>query len=431
MLTAVNSFTLKLYDRPHTFDITGKSVSVRENTSLLWKGPCDVSSVNPVYNSSSSAYLKLANNTGYVLEVGKVGLKEVANLSFCPDAVYATQDSLIYNDKKSCHLFHLKSEKQSVKLNHQLIGYDFQTDNYILKLTDETHVYLNSGKLKPYKNLCLNSVTSLPITWVSILSSSCLILGTSYRRVMYVRDGIIRSHFKLSHSIEHVLPISDIQISVSGSCVVTEMSVPVLGVLTSPDVEEGNVSSAMRQLAVSCDNHIKKQLTELNKLYLRKEKKVEFLGDIWNKLFELNQDNIVSERNTFSDHESKRRKLQGLSSSSVDSPGQQLPFQIPIPPNTSTRTSSYIQSDSTVSVYCSDVSGPLLGSRGDYSSDSSDCMKFSRDCPFEKTHDVKITPEFREKLRKMFAEALVSGQDDPMIDSLAHLANIALAIDDR
>ena len=426
MLTAVDSFTLTLHDQPHTLNVTGKSVSVKENSSLNWKGPCEVSSVNPIYNSSSSIYVKLANDTGYVLEVGKVGLKEVLKLSFCPSAVYATSDFLIYNDKKSCHLYHVKSGKQSVKLNHKLVGFDFRTDSYILKLSDESHVYLNSVKLKPYKNLCLKSVTSLPITWVSVLSSSCLTLGTSYNRVMFVRDGIIKSHFKLCHSIEYILPVSDIQIRVSGSGVVSEMSVPVLGLVTNPEVEEGDVSSAMRQLSVSCDNHIKKQLTELNKLCFRKEKKVEFLTDIWNKLFEM-EDTCVGEDNSFSNHESKRRKVEGLSTSSAR---DQLPYQIPIPPNTSTQTSTYTQSDTNISVYCSDIAEPLLGSHGDYVRDGSECVQLSRNCQFEDTHDPEITPEFSEKLRRMFAEALVSSKNDPMIDSLAHLTNMVLAIDE-
>ena len=426
MLTAVDSFTLTLHNQPHTLNVTGNSVSVKENSSLNWKGPCEVSYVNPIYNSSSSIYVKLANDTGYVLEVGKVGLKEVLKLSFCPCAVYATSDFLIYNDKKSCHLYHVKSGKQSAKLNHQIVGFDFRTDSYILKLSDESHVYLNSVKLKPYKNVCLKSVTSLPITWVSVLSSSCLTLGTSYNRVMFVRDGIIKSHFKLSHSIEYILPVSDIQIRVSGSGVVSEMSVPVLGLVTNPEVEEGDISSAMRQLSVSCDNHIKKQLTELNKLYFRKEKKVEFLTDIWNKLFEI-EDTCVGEDNSFSNHESKRRKVEGLSTSSAR---DQLPYQIPIPPNTSTQTSTYTQSDNNLSVYCSDVAEPLLGSHGDYVRGGTECVQLSRNCQFENTHDPNITPEFSEKLRRMFAEALVSGKNDPMIDSLAHLTNMVLAIDE-
>ena len=433
MLTSVDSYTLTLYEQLYTFEVTSSTVFVRNNTSLSWKGLCDIRSINAVYNSSSLIHVKLTNDTSYVLYLEKAQLKELQKLSTCPVAVYSSPDFLIHNDTKSCYLYHLKSGKLSVKLNHQLIGYDFRTKSYIFKTADGAHAYLkDSPILKPYNNPCLNSVTSLPISWVTVISAHSLILGTSLSRVMYVYDGIIKSHFRLPHSIDHISPTSDIQIRVSGSCVSTDLTLPVLGLVRTPEQgDSGEVSGAMQQLVVSCDNHIRKQLVDLNRLHCRHEKKVDFLAEIWNKLFELN--NVDGGVQDFSANRvTKKRKIENVISSSLDLNVTQLPFQLPISPNTSTEISIFLESDRTISAYCTDVFKPLLSTCNGLPCDYSEFVTLPRSLRFGETkYDVKLTTEFRENLRKMFAEALVSGQDDLMVDTLAHLTKIVLAIDNR
>ena len=428
MLKSVDSFSLTLHERLHTFDVTGKSVLVRDSTSLSWEGPCEIRSVNAVYNTSC-VFVKLTNDTGHVLEIGKDGkstLKEVLKLSICPTAVYGTAEFLIYNDKKSCHLYHLNSGKLSVKLNHQLFGYECRTKSYIFKSVDGLHFYLTSTKFHSYKSLCLNSVSSLPIAWVTILSAHALVLGTSLNRVMYVYDGIIKSHFRLSHPIEHINPVSEIVVAVSGCGISTDLSVPVLGPVKVSEQDDEGMSAAIQQLVLSCDNHISKQLNGLNKLHRRHERKVEFLAEIWNKLFELNGISKI-EQTVSDDHTPKRRKTVGSFISS-NFTGKQLPYQIPIWPNTSTETSSFLESDRTVTSYCTDKSKHAIVR---LQCDLVECRKLPRSSLVDRTYDIKVTPEFRENLRKMFAEALVFCQDSRTVDSLAHLSNMVLAIDNR
>jgi hypothetical protein len=384
--------------------------------------------VNSVFNSSSFVYVTLTNDTGYVLDFGKTRLKELLKLLTCPAAVYVASNFLIYNDNVSCHLHNLKSGKLSMKLNHKIFGFDFRTESYIFKVADGTHVCLNCSKFKRYNNLSLNSVTSLPISWVSVISSHSLVLGTTIRRVMYVYNGIIKSHLRLPHSIEHISPTSDIQIRVTGSCVSTDLSVPVLGLVRLPESETEALSSAMKQLVVSCDNHIRKQLTGLNKLHRRHENKVEFLVDIWNKLFELT-DVSGREQNVASDHTTKKRKIECPANDLSRFHVKQLPYQIPILPNLSTVVSLFLESDRAVTAHCSDASKPLLGIFDDFPYDISATL--SRNPQFISTYNIKLTPEFKEKLRRMFAEALVSGKSGLMTDTLAHLANMILAIDNK
>ena len=417
MLSAIDSVTLDIDNRNYTLLITDNTFSLKDNESVSWSGPCTITTINKIYNSAHLILVKLADNSGHVLRIVERELSDIVRLSPCPPAVYCNSDTLIYNSDNSCYFHNSESGKQLVNVRHAVLGYDFRNMRYIFRKKNEFSE-LRSSKLQPYQNDCLNSVGSLPISWVSIFSDNLLILGTSLKRVMYVYDGIITSHYGLPHVIQYIAKTDDLRVVVFGSSFKTELSIPVLALCTSVCEQS---SAPIGQLVQSCDNLIQNEMRNLHNLHRLYEKKTDFLVGVWNKLFGIR----IDKTETFS---GSKRKRQDSSKDLLPQSDENMKlYQIPRAPSRFARTSTFTNPCDQITVFCSDPTRKIFGDNGPC---DMQCLKL-QSLSSARTVSIEISPEFKEKLRMMFAEAFILRPNSFEVDALAHLVYIVMSIDDE
>ena len=411
MLSEITSVTLYIDGTSSTFLITDCGFSYKDNESVSWSGSCRITDLCKVHNSPSFILVKLDDSTGIVLSVEQCSFNQIVRLTSCPSAVYYNSDTLIYNSETTCCFFNLKSGKTSVSINHAVVGYDFRSMKYIFRKEINSFLEVRFSKFQSYKNDCLNSVGSLPISWVSVVSDRALVLGTSLNRVMYVYDGIITSNYGLPHDIQFITKGCDLRVNVVGGSSSTSLTVPVLGPCKLSGEQAGTPHG---QLVQSCDSLIKNEMRTLHNLYRVYEKKLDFLVDVWNELFEFGETDTDLRA-------SKRRK--GASLLQREKNLETQFYQIPRAPKRFARTSTFIDSSSNITVYCSNPKLPVLGISGRFASPEIKILNAAT----VRAAEFEITPRFREKLRTMFAETLIGRPESPELEALSYLVYYVLS----
>ena len=374
----------------------------------------------------------------------------------CPGSVYGTDELLIYNHGQSVHLFHVKSKQQVVKLNQRVLGYDLRTNGFIFMSVGGDLTLFDAGKFQIYTNPCLNSVSSIPIAWVLVCTSNVLLLGTTLHRLMSVRDGIITSSCRIPHRSEFITKDSETSVSVFGECVRSTFSYPVLCLVESVLGDENDSSEVVKQLRVSCDSLIQKELTQINILSSSRASKTEFLVDIWNKLFDLSTDHSDSSTLDDSGSQSTSSSSPGRSpkrtrreaSALYLAPQPQPYYQLPAPPMLSMKTSLFLLPQGGYRVYCRDPrlplhkdgapvnsqegSGRVAFALGNYNASSQGGRL--EVAPWGAAYqDTEITfvysEELEKKVRTAFENSAQTTSDDiHVLDALAELLSLIVGI---
>lgn len=415
-MKSYESYTIKLNGKETTFQTEGRTLRLKNDPSLSWASSQDIRHLSPVFNSTCYLHVNQSSSSSspkgssVVLECLDTELRSLAKLQQSPHAVYLLSNYLVYNVGSSCFLRSVKTGKQTGKLNHQLIGFDRRAGKFIFKTT------LGEFKLglafTEYHNLLLDSVSSIPASWLVIISSRSLVLATALNRIMFVHEGVIKSHYKLEFSVRFVEVLSDTSIQVSGDRTAVVLSIPELTQKQPDDVTMAEEPGVVAQLIGSCDKLIQSEIRGLQRLYQNHEKKHELLVRSWKSLFSL------SEQITEELSGNKRRRVG--SSTAENTPS----YQIPASSSSKTRTSVYLDNQQQITVFCSNP-------------DSEPIHNIDRNCVV-KSHksftpdrfNQTLSPEFKEKVRKLFAENLLSNPKSDKTAALAELARVIRTIED-